>query len=1101
VSPFSRAREEALALRRELVGDEADGPVSSKVLLGRVESILNLGVQAVAKQNSVLKGGNATLRSHLGFIYYRDDCSWEEQAYLIAHELGHFKLDDNSDDATVHVNSAGVAPATLANAAVEAYGARERDELQKNVFGRELLLPRAVARRMFLSGQGPRAIAKALAIPLEVARQQALDAVLLPSHVPMPPTPLPMPTPDQQAAIDAAERHVHVVAGPGTGKTTTLIHRVKKLIERDNVDPQKILVLTFTNKAAAELVDRLQRSGVTGASRLWAGTFHAFGLEFLRKYYQHFDVEPDVAVADKITQITLVAQALAGAQLEHYRRTDDPYEWLPPVIDVARRLKEELVSVDHYLDEALQHAGDEAQAAIFRDIATVSRAYDAALKQAKTVDFADLVALPALAIANDRAKFADIADGYQHVLVDEFQDLTTAMVELVSQLEKTASSLWVVGDIRQAIYHWRGASLEALLGFSSRFKGAARYDLIVNRRSVQEVIDLTVVAGTEHPLQKDLPLPPPQCARGASGRTPVMERADSRVTMWRGLVDSIRSQSAQGIDLKDQVVVARRGALVAAAAQALEAAGVPTLYVGELLERPEIKDILAVIQVIVERMPRALLRVASLTEPSMGLADVQAILKAVDDDATLQRLAWLRANRPVLTDRSEAARADLREKLSDFAWSTGPWDFICELLLERRFLLVDLADDSVEAHVRRLALWQFAYMARTGDGNGKRSTLHRFLTRARLRQQVRDVYIDRELPQETSSLQGVRVMTVHGSKGLEFRAVHLCAVKAQDFAGGNDINALLPPDCIGSSAAMHERESDIECHNLLYVALSRAKDTVSIYENADEPYFSQVAALTKAVSRKKLATRTLSPTTGTAPTPGPNTAAMQTASLSYEALLTYDRCPRQYLYRFGMEMGRELSPNPSLQARGLVLRTLQSVARSGRFGLVRQTFEQGWHDSRLPECDADAQLWAQAWAACERGAGFLESADGQYALPVAVVKGMTFELPWGIATKAPGGRRIHCIGFYSASRRDRLDKLLGQLMHCTTTTAMPIVEAELFDLSRESSRLVQPISVFDRSLLSTRAGGLRAGAFAPDASGYPCGRCVYSYVCPSLLTA
>jgi Zn-dependent peptidase ImmA (M78 family) len=326
VSPFFRAREEALKLRRELVGDQAESPVASQQLLANVESILNLGVQQVPHTSNLLKGGKATLRRQDGFIYCRKEYEWPEQAYLIAHELGHFRLEPDMDEDAVHINSDGILPSSQATAHVEAYGARERDELQKNVFGRELLLPRQVARRLFLEGQSPKKIAKSLAIPLEVARQQVLDAVLLPAYVPPPPAPLPDPSQDQQSAIDAPEKHVHVVAGPGTGKTTTLIHRVKKLIEADGVDPRKILVLTFTNKAAAELVDRLQRAKVAGASEIWAGTFHAFGLEFIRKYYQHFGVTQDVAVADRITQITLTAKALAAAKLQFYRRTDDPYE-------------------------------------------------------------------------------------------------------------------------------------------------------------------------------------------------------------------------------------------------------------------------------------------------------------------------------------------------------------------------------------------------------------------------------------------------------------------------------------------------------------------------------------------------------------------------------------------------------------------------------------------------------------------------------------------------------------------------------------------------------------------------------------------------------
>jgi len=346
MSPFLRAREEAWKLRCELVGNLADTPVTAKELLGRIEDVLLLGVQEVVPSDGALKGAKATICRDEGWIYCRNDYDDAKKAYLIAHELGHFRLDPEKNEDSVYKDADEFIPASPAAAVVESYGARERDELQKNVFGREFLLPRHVARAGFLAGKGPREIAKNLGIPLEVARQQILDAVFLPPFTPPPPKPLPNPSPDQLAAINAKEKHVHVVAGPGTGKTTTLIHRVKKLIEVDKVEPRKILVLTFTNKAASELVERLQRAGVSGASEIWAGTFHAFGLEFLRKYYQHFNVPSDVAVADTITQINVTARALAAAKLEHFNRTDDPYEWLPDVLKAAMSVKEELVSID-----------------------------------------------------------------------------------------------------------------------------------------------------------------------------------------------------------------------------------------------------------------------------------------------------------------------------------------------------------------------------------------------------------------------------------------------------------------------------------------------------------------------------------------------------------------------------------------------------------------------------------------------------------------------------------------------------------------------------------------------------------------------------------
>lgn len=1099
MSPFLRAREEALKLREELVGDQFGHPVTSMDLLAKIEQVLNLGVKEVSRTSGVLKGGKATLRRSEGWVYCRQDFDWPEKAYLIAHELGHFRLDPDTDEDTVHRNSNEFAPSSQASACVEAYGARERDELQKNVFGRELLLPRQVARAMFQAGKGPRSIAKELGLPLEVARQQVLDAVLLPPYVPPPPASLPSPSPDQLVAINANEKHVHVVAGPGTGKTTTLIHRLKKLIEQDGVDPRKILVLTFTNKAATELVDRLQRAGVIGASEIWAGTFHAFGLEFLRKYYQHFNITQDVAVADKITQLTLTARALAEVNLEHFKRTDDPYEWLPPVIDVALRIKEELVTVDDYLASTIKTTADEEDHAKFRDVATVARTYQDALRQKGMVDFVDLVASPALAIAADRAKFTEVADRYQHILVDEFQDLTSAMMALTAQLSVNAHSLWVVGDIRQAIYHWRGASLDALLGFERRFDSAARYNLVVNRRSVQEVIDVTVAVGQQHPLEKKLQLPLPTCERGKSGRKTTIVRTDYRASMWKSLADCVRSDKANGIPLRGQVIIGRKGAEVAVAARELKGAGIPVLYIGELMARPEVKDILALIQLIVERSPRALLRIGELITPRMKSLDVRAAILAVAKDRSFQRTGWVRSNKLPLSPNGHASREDLVQKLQGFSWSTSPWDFVCELLLERRFLLADLGDSSIEGHLRRLAQWQFAYMARVGDGDRKRSTLFRLLNRLRLRQQVRDLYIDRELPPETNGLEGVRVMTIHSSKGLEFDAVHLISANGTDFAGAGDSNPLLPPGAIGSTPEQHQEESNIEAHNLLYVAVSRAKNALTIYEANREFPFAKVEALEGAVERRVLVERNGLSVKATSANIPQMTVSWSPKQVSNDEFLAYDRCPRQYLYRFGMEMGQELSPNPSLQARWLVRRTLKTLAKNNRYHNLASVFGQEWEQARLPEKDADPQLWEQTWAAANQGALYLAGIKGKFIEVNADVKGLTVGLPWGVAVQDVGGKRLHCVDFYSGAGfyRTRQDTILGQLMSLTTTST-PIVVAHLYDLSRLVARQVLPIKVYDRSTVTTRSLGLRQGIFDTVKDPRPCSRCAYSYICPAL---
>jgi superfamily I DNA/RNA helicase len=1102
VNPFFRAREVALRVRAQLAGSRADDPVPAAELLGRVEDELNLAIQKVHPKDKLLGGGKATLRRTDRFIYVREDVGDDELAYLASHELGHHELDPDVPVSTTFSGSSDFAPASVATYTVEAYGARERDELQKNVFARELLLPRTVARDIFLKGVGPRKAARDLGLPLEVVRQQMLDAVLLPDYTPPDCGPLPTPSPDQQRAIDATEKHVQVVAGPGTGKTTTLIHRVKKLIEVDGVNPRHILVLTFTNKAAAELVDRLQRSGVTGASEIWAGTFHAFGLEFLRKYYQHFGLEPDLAVADKLTQLTLTARALAGTSLRHYRRTDDPYDWLPPVVDVARRLKEEMVSPEDYLSRALVFAAEDSDlAARFSDVATVVKAYMEALKAAGMVDFVDLVATPALAIRADRAKYSELADRFQYVLVDEYQDLTNVMIDLVAQLSENAKSLWVVGDLRQAIYHWRGASLSALRSFSQRFPDAKRYDLTVNRRSTKEIIDISVTAGTHHRLQSEPEgkLAQPECLRGACGGVPTIWKSTSRESMWDSVASEARWLAGNGAAYRQQAILCRAGAVANDAAKALTDRGVPVAYLGDLIERPEIKDILALIQLLVERVPRALMRVHQLTEPVIPIGDVLGIMKAASTgDVSLQRGGWLNSNSLKLSPAGEQGRQFLRESLKGLSWNSSPWSFICDLLLERRFLLGDIRDASLDASLRRVALWQFAQLARTGDGDRRRPTLARFMHRLRLRQQVRENYVDRELPPEAAALDGIRVMTIHGSKGLEFDAVHLCAANGVHFDGSSKENDLLPTVCIGGTEKTFAFESEVENNNLLYVAVSRARDRLKIYENSAEPYFQPVAALQKAQESGRLSQKQSAPSSSRAPS---KRAVIVKADrvITFEELRAYDHCPRQYFYQYHLELGRELSPNPALHARGLVNRALHTMAKSGKYHEADQEFSREWKGARLPEKDADPQLWDQAITAYGNGIAYMQKVSGSYKMPTVQAPGLRVQLPWGLVRPVKGALHLHVVGLLSgATQQKRMEKLLGQLMSCTAMFNETISESTLFDVSRQTATTVAPEYVSDRSVVATRTRGISAGEYEPSANRFPCSRCAYHYVCPAL---
>ncbi len=423
MNPFDRARRQAFETREALVGLAASlGGISSTELLAQVEDALEIAVERLPFGHPELGGGSGVLKREIQTICIRNDVSPGESAYLIAHELGHWYLDGDRPAQTIaYLSSMTNSYGSQATIAVEAYGARERLELQANVFARELLLPRSVASQLFKSGLVATDISSDLLIPLEIVRLQMFDGILLPILSPALPPPLPPMTQGQQIAATASETFVNVVAGPGTGKTTTLIHRIKHLVD-GGVPPSQILVLTFTNKAAYELVERLKVSGIAGASDVWAGTFHAFGLEFLRKYHHIFDLPSDVRLADSLMQVRLMVSMLPTVQLKYYLRLQNPYDWLPGVLGHIKRLKEEcLTAADYRARLALLPACEPDVANEREDIATLFEAYETAMRAEHLVDYVDLIAFPSIQAKRDRASVAQYIGHFSHVLVDEYQ--------------------------------------------------------------------------------------------------------------------------------------------------------------------------------------------------------------------------------------------------------------------------------------------------------------------------------------------------------------------------------------------------------------------------------------------------------------------------------------------------------------------------------------------------------------------------------------------------------------------------------------------------------------------------------------------------------
>ncbi len=1010
MNPFDRARRQAFETREALVGLAASlEGVSSIQLLAHVEDALEIAIEPLPFGHPELGGGSGVLKREIQTVYIRNDVSSGEKAYLIAHELGHWYLDGDRPAQTIsHLSSMTDSYGSQAIVAVEAYGARERLELQANVFARELLLPRGVASQLFQNGMGATDIAAKLQIPLEIVRLQLFDGILLPILPPAPPPPLPLMTKGQHDAATASDTFVNVVAGPGTGKTTTLIHRIKHLVET-GVPPSQILVLTFTNKASHELVERLKVSGIAGAADVWAGTFHAFGLEFLRKYHQLFGLESEVRLADPLMQVRLMVSALPKVQLKYYLRLQNPYDWVPGVLGHIKRLKEECLTVADYRARLAALPPCETDVANEReDIATLFEAYETAMRAERLVDYVDLIALPAAQAKRDRTSVAQYIDHFSHVLVDEYQDVTEVMVDLLRQLALNAQSFWVVGDVRQAIHHWRGASIRSLMNFDSTFlstiAGATvrRYALDLNRRSTPEILGLFSCAGINHALNDRMPLEAVTAFRPSIEVIPTLYECDSKLSQAATIAQRIEGLVQRGIPYRDQVVISRKSANVEQIVEALGSLNVPVLHIGDVCQRPEIKRLMCLMELLCMRQPRSL--VGLISEPAFRMPpkDIEHLMFLTRKGAglSMQRGRWLWLPTPSLSPAGQQAKANLALLLRGLKRDSRPWDFVSRVLLDQRYGLPNHTDQTIQAHTQRLALWLFVYAVRNGDGDARQARLSQFLLREELRRRIGEKLGDRGLPPEARVLDAVSVMTVHSSKGLEYPAVHVTDVDDASYGANRpfayDVRALdlIPPEVLNSNGAEFMFEERVERNNLLYVALSRARDYLYLYEVSGWPRPVPLNRASAACLVKRTGV-TVSP----APVrPVPLASSTMEPKVSYEAFQTYMSCPLQYHYRYELALTAEQEIDVSIRARWAIMDMLLDVAKDGV--APSTAFQAAWDTHRLPSQTEDPGLRNDAIAAAKRGLVVIQNLNGtvQEGM-VSEVNGLRIELPWMLSDK------------------------------------------------------------------------------------------------------
>ncbi|MGI8828502.1 MAG: ATP-dependent helicase, partial [Candidatus Limnocylindria bacterium] len=303
----------------------------------------------------------------------------------------------------------------------------------------------------------------------------------------------------QRKAVTHGDGPLLIVAGAGTGKTTAITRRIAWLIAEKRAKPSEILALTFTDRAAYEMVERVDRLVPYGHTDANISTFHAFGDRLLREHALEAGLSDRSSVLSRAEQIIFLREQLFELPLDRYRPLGNPTRILSALVTLISRLRDEDIAPAAYLaaaerlaDAAAANPGDEAmaeQAANQRELSATYAAYERLMRGSDRLDFGDQVSLALRLLRDHPAVLAEERNRYRYILVDEFQDTNHAQWEMVRLLAAEHGNVTVVGDDDQSIYRFRGAALGNILGFREAYPKATSVVLVDNYRSRQPILD------------------------------------------------------------------------------------------------------------------------------------------------------------------------------------------------------------------------------------------------------------------------------------------------------------------------------------------------------------------------------------------------------------------------------------------------------------------------------------------------------------------------------------------------------------------------------------------------------------------------------------
>ncbi len=604
---------------------------------------------------------------------------------------------------------------------------------------------------------------------------------------------------DQQfAAVTSPPGQALVIAGAGSGKTRTLTYRVAYLLD-NGIPPSNILLLTFTNKAAREMLDRVRNLVPVETNRLWGGTFHSIGNRLLRKHADRVGLKQGFSIMDREDQKDLMDTVVSGGGIDTTTYRFPKPEVLGEIFSLADNTGKSLDAILESRYPYFQPVAD--------GIRTVREKYTAKKLETNNVDFDDLLTLALKLLRENPDLLEHYRRMFQFILVDEYQDTNTLQCALIDLLSGEGGNLMVVGDDAQSIYSWRGANVKNILEFPKRYPQARVHKIEVNYRSVPEILTLAnqAISGNKDQFRKAL-----QPHREGKGTLPALVPLDNGSSQAAFVAQRILELRDEGVDLNEIAVIYRAHFHSLEIQMELTNRGIPFQITSGLrfFEQAHVKDVAAFMKFAANRIDEvSFMRMVRLV-PGVGSASAGKMWELwLQGGAALGELTHEAFARALLAIKVPKKAAKTWEQTAyTLSELIGPDGKLAAPHAMIRSIMEGVYEDYMRAKFKN-SDQRKQDIEQLGNYSARFTDVQEFLSQLAL---VSGVDTD-ERPAASPDTEAVTLTTAHQAKGLEWHAVFAVWLADGMFPNNRVIEE-------GGEEGLEEER------RLFYVTVTRAKD-------------------------------------------------------------------------------------------------------------------------------------------------------------------------------------------------------------------------------------------------------------------------------------